>query len=102
MSVSHLAPAGASIAPEPPPRDYSMSQMGQMQRGREEQTDEGTNHLGSTVGLSSIGQASDPRIRERIEACRLGMVKLETLRNKHIKLMEVGENLSCYIIKVSS
>lgn len=91
MSVSHLAPAGASIAPEPPPRDYSMSQM---QRGREEQTDEGTNHLGSTVGLSSIGQASDPRIRERIEACRLGMVKLETLRNKHIKLMEVGEKLS--------
>lgn len=55
----------------------------------EEQTDEGTN-LGSTVGLSSIGQARDPRIRERIEACRLGMVKLETLRNKHIKLMEVG------------
>ncbi|WKX88746.1 hypothetical protein Q1695_008402 [Nippostrongylus brasiliensis] len=70
--VANSVPEGASPPPEPPPRDYTDMTID----FREEKKD------------SSCGEDGDVKIRARIEACRQGMMQLDALRSKHIKLMQ--------------
>ena len=44
--------------------------------------------------LAGIG---DARIRQRMEACQQGILQLDSLRQKHHKLMEVVLNISILI-----
>ncbi|KJH43738.1 hypothetical protein DICVIV_10226 [Dictyocaulus viviparus] len=77
MSVANSAPEGASPPPEPPPRDYTNPTL----NFPDEDVDK------STVENNSVIEG-DVKIRARLEACRQGMIQLEALRTKHIKLMQ--------------
>uniref|UniRef100_A0A0K0CT79 Uncharacterized protein n=1 Tax=Angiostrongylus cantonensis TaxID=6313 RepID=A0A0K0CT79_ANGCA len=76
MSVASSVPEGASPPPEPPPRDYSDMTVNFRDVDDKVNVDE------------KLVVDGDVKIRARLEACRQGMIQLEALRTKHIKLMQ--------------
>ncbi|VDM52224.1 unnamed protein product [Angiostrongylus costaricensis] len=76
MSVASSVPEGASPPPEPPPRDYSDMTVDFRDVDDKVNVDE------------KLVIDGDVKIRARLEACRQGMIQLEALRTKHIKLMQ--------------
>ncbi|KAK6731302.1 hypothetical protein RB195_007648 [Necator americanus] len=88
MSVASAAPDGASPPPpEPPPRDYTDMSLDFRHDIDDQQ------HRGVIVAIDdAIGDKltvdGDVKIRARIEACRQGMMQLDALRSKHMKLMQ--------------
>ncbi|KAJ1346626.1 hypothetical protein KIN20_001491 [Parelaphostrongylus tenuis] len=76
MSVASSVPEGASPPPEPPPRDYGDITVDFRDVDDKVSVDD------------KLVIDGDVKIRARLEACRQGMIQLEALRTKHMKLMQ--------------
>nr|CDJ80479.1 unnamed protein product [Haemonchus contortus] len=85
MSVANLVPEGASPPPEPPPRDYTDMTIDFRDIDQRRATEDAANAIADADEPPIDG---DVKIRARMEACRQGMMQLEALRYKHIKLMQ--------------
>ncbi|KAL6732908.1 hypothetical protein Aduo_003616 [Ancylostoma duodenale] len=87
MSVASAAPEGASPPPpEPPPRDYtdmSLEFRRDIDQNRVVVLDDDNDAIGDKFTVDG-----DVKIRARMEACRQGMMQLDALRSKHMKLMQ--------------
>lgn len=78
--VANSVPEGASPPPEPPPRDYTDMTLDFRELDKKATTTPAICNEDLIDG--------DVKIRARMEACRQGMMQLEALRFKHVKLMQ--------------
>ncbi|VDO73824.1 unnamed protein product [Heligmosomoides polygyrus] len=82
--VANSVPEGASPPPEPPPRDYTDMTLDFRELDKKATTTPAICNEDLIDG--------DVKIRARMEACRQGMMQLEALRFKHVKLMQVSKS----------
>ncbi|VDN26637.1 unnamed protein product [Cylicostephanus goldi] len=80
--------------PEPPPRDYTDMSLSfrhdidNQQQHRVVVVDNDEDAIADKFAVDG-----DVKIRARLEACRQGMMQLDALRSKHMRLMQVRGSL---------